>query len=123
MGDHHKQLEARLASLQRASPSGDGGSQPGGDGLKERLEALSGITSPVEGREDQFNSRLAALTEERAGGVSSADDLAARFERLGGGVGGTGTGASAAVPGDQQQYGVPEVSEDAVWTLWTEDAV
>lgn len=114
MGDQQK-LEARLASLQRVSPSGDGGSHPGRDGLKERLEALSGISSPAEGREDHLNSRLTALTEERAGGVSPVDDLAARFERLGGGgVGGTSTGASASARGDQQQYSVPEVSENAV---------
>lgn len=117
MSDHQKKLEARLASLQRVSPSGKGGSHPGGDGLKERLEALSGISSPAEGREDQFNSRLAALTEDRPGGVSSTDDLAARLERLGGGLGdagGTSTGAPAGAPGDQRQYRVPEVSEEAM---------
>lgn len=120
MGDHQKQLEARLASLQRVSPSGKGGSHPDGDGLKERLEALSGINSPAEGREDQFNSRLAALTEERPGGVSSADDLAARLERLGGGLGdvrNTSTGAPAAASGDLQQYRVPKVGEEAVRTV------
>lgn len=127
---NQRKLEARLASLQQAPlPSAGGRSHPGGaGGLKERLEALSGVNGTSEGREDQFNSRLEALqTEGRAaaggGGLSNAEDLAARFERLGGGVGGgdgagaASTGASAATaPENQQQYRVPEVSGGDVWT-------
>lgn len=121
-------LEARLASLHRAPPSAADSNHPGGaGGLKERLEALSGVVDTSEGLEEQFNSRLEALIEDReggGGGVPTADDLAARFKRLGGGdgddgaVGAASTDASAAAaPGHQQQYRVPEVSEEAARTF------
>lgn len=103
-----EELAIRLAKLQGGSSASHNTAGVGSTkGMAERLKALSGGDGSTAG-EEEFNSRLSALTEEEGGKVSSADDLAARFGRLTSDVGGGGSAPSTSA---QQQYDVPEVGE------------
>lgn len=90
------QLAERLARLR-------GNTTASASSLQGRLNALSGGRVPVEGAEEDFNSRLASLVSEGEGKPSSPDDINARLAGLSTSNGGVATAT------DVQPYGVPEV--------------